>query len=494
MSHESDHEHWRERVSAYADDESSAEERGIVRAHLKQCADCRAWLKQVQADKALFVQALDSSARGTDLSQRIMEEVSQMSELQKPEVVMPGTPVVQAAGGRAVALRISFIEIGVVLVILAMFAAIMFPVFARSREKARFASCMSNLKQIALGMLQYAQDNNDRLPDAAHWQDQLDPYLKNRQLYVCPSDERGWGTGNTYAMNPRLSSTKASDYSNPASVVAFYDADDSGRPVARHNGGTNCAFLDGHVKWLKGVPEDIGQTTNVVPPARNYGLAEQLKLTYDANAEVWVQSAHQAILGAEKTVSDRGGFVLTSDLQATQEPYSAQLTCKVPTKEVASTINALGDLGWVARREIKGEDLTRAFVDRNREVRLHQKREERLDTAVRQTIEGKHPTVPASEQTLTDTERAEAGAESALYEIASRTTLATITLSLVQRDRNQRTTALGTTWRGALDALTGVGVALGRLGIWLAVFAWVWLPVVWLGWRVRGRMLGVRQA
>jgi prepilin-type processing-associated H-X9-DG protein len=492
MSHEADHEDWRERVSAYADDECSADERRIVRAHLKRCADCRAWLQQVQADKALFIQALDSSARGMDLSQRIMEEVSQMPEPEKPEVVVPGMAQPQVNGRQTVSLRFSFVEAAVILVILAMMAAILFPVFARGREKARQASCNSNLKQIALATLMYAQDYDGHLPDATHWQDQLFPYIKNRQLYVCPTPEPG--TGNTYAMNRRLSAARASDYPSPSQTIVFYDADEAGRPVARHNGGTNCAFLDGHVKWMKGVPEDIGATTNLAPPAGGYGLAEQLKLAYDANAEVWVQSAKQAILSAEKTVYERHGFVLASDLQAMQEPYSAQLTCKVPTAEVANTINALGDLGWVARRSIKGEDLTRSFVDRNREVRLNQKREERLDKVVQQTGEGKHPTVPASEQTLTDTEHAQAGAESALFDIASRTTLATVSLSLVQRDRNQRTTALGATWRGALEALIGVGVALGRLAIWLAVFAWVWLPVVWLGWRVRGRRLRVRQA
>ena len=63
--------------------------------------------------------------------------------------------------------RIAFtlIELLVVIAIIAILAAILFPVFARARENARRAGCQSNLKQIALGFLQYAQDYDERLPN-----------------------------------------------------------------------------------------------------------------------------------------------------------------------------------------------------------------------------------------------------------------------------------------------------------------------------------------
>src|SRR5205809_4233116 len=70
------------------------------------------------------------------------------------------TRVVQERTRRAFTL----IELLVVIAIIAILAAILFPVFSRARENARRASCQSNLKQIGLGFLQYAQDYDERLP------------------------------------------------------------------------------------------------------------------------------------------------------------------------------------------------------------------------------------------------------------------------------------------------------------------------------------------
>ena len=61
----------------------------------------------------------------------------------------------------------TLIELLVVLAIISILAAILFPVFARVRENARRASCQSNLKQLALGILQYTQDSDERMPPVA---------------------------------------------------------------------------------------------------------------------------------------------------------------------------------------------------------------------------------------------------------------------------------------------------------------------------------------
>ncbi len=91
----------------------------------------------------------------------------------------------------------TLIELLVVIAIIAILAAILFPVFARARENARRTSCLSNLKQIGLGIMQYTQDYDETYPsygtyigntDAApFWTTTVQPYLKSTSLLRCPS-------------------------------------------------------------------------------------------------------------------------------------------------------------------------------------------------------------------------------------------------------------------------------------------------------------------
>jgi len=102
----------------------------------------------------------------------------------------------------------TLIELLVVIAIIAILAAILFPVFAKAREKARQSSCASNLKQIGLAFMQYTQDYDERWPYAysvtgmgntvnTDWNataadkgwisNALVPYTKNQQIFICPS-------------------------------------------------------------------------------------------------------------------------------------------------------------------------------------------------------------------------------------------------------------------------------------------------------------------
>jgi prepilin-type N-terminal cleavage/methylation domain-containing protein/prepilin-type processing-associated H-X9-DG protein len=174
----------------------------------------------------------------------------------------------------------TLIELLVVIAIIAILAAILFPVFARARENARRASCQSNLKQIGLGIMQYVQDYDERLPYASSggtlgWAYAIQPYIKSEQLFQCPSETVSPPTGATlfdranlpgftdYYYNFNLGDTSSAQLEYSANVVM--SGDGVGDLLAsnywmqrphpngseRHLEGGNYLYADGHVKWSK---------------------------------------------------------------------------------------------------------------------------------------------------------------------------------------------------------------------------------------------------
>ncbi len=181
----------------------------------------------------------------------------------------------------------TLIELLVVIAVISLLAALLFSAFARARENARKTSCLSNLKQLGTGVLLYTQDYDELLPcttggnpgtnQAGGWifystfgvangafdatKGSLFTYVKNRQLYVCPSDSAARRTGNSYAYNACLAEN-AGTLSGKASWMLLAEEDASGSTddgymstlntwTPRHLGGTNLAFLDGHSKFVQ---------------------------------------------------------------------------------------------------------------------------------------------------------------------------------------------------------------------------------------------------
>jgi prepilin-type N-terminal cleavage/methylation domain-containing protein/prepilin-type processing-associated H-X9-DG protein len=217
----------------------------------------------------------------------------------------------------------TLIELLVVIAIIAILAAILFPVFSRARENARRTSCISNLKQMGVAHKMYLQDYDERYAplrlvlDAddtpkppnfsemkyvesnsgnvykIYWQELLQPYVKNRQLFECPSDAYKGNAAfyGNYGMNtviakdigsaPTNMTVHSSIFAAPAQTYYIMDFSSyafnygnmrvdywrylpgvgeisnwscPGAPGdcqgGRHFNGVNVGFADGHVKWL----------------------------------------------------------------------------------------------------------------------------------------------------------------------------------------------------------------------------------------------------
>jgi prepilin-type N-terminal cleavage/methylation domain-containing protein/prepilin-type processing-associated H-X9-DG protein len=178
----------------------------------------------------------------------------------------------------------TLIELLVVIGIIALLAGILFPAFARSKEKARTTTCQNHLRQLTMAAMMYVADYDDTYPlsrtgyesaddvNTPTWDEVLMPYVKNDQVFTCPSYSfleppyDSYFPANDYQYNRHLIALSESHIRKFAHEVFIFVDSYRRQPLGRrarttitpqeeisigywHNGGYNVAFADGHVKW-----------------------------------------------------------------------------------------------------------------------------------------------------------------------------------------------------------------------------------------------------
>ncbi len=185
----------------------------------------------------------------------------------------------------------TLIELLVVIAIIAILAAILFPVFAKARERAYSTSCLSNQKQLARAFMLYADDHEERLPRAwsatggpnngpRDWTTDTASYLRNTEVFKCPKyPKRALGSAYNlwlawyptgcaiaklkqpsrtcmfsesshpqHAADPAWMVDRVAPFGWPVDARFQFDKD-------RHRGGANMGFVDGHAQWVRHGPE-----------------------------------------------------------------------------------------------------------------------------------------------------------------------------------------------------------------------------------------------
>jgi len=232
--------------------------------------------------------------------------------------------------GPAQSAGFTLIELLVVIAIITVLASILFPVFARAREQARKTSCASNMRQIGIAMLSYAHDYDELMPlfsygpgyagfqgygggDGARWADLAYPYIRNSQIFNCPSGEQRmeiysggqWFDIHKYSYGYVSPSSSGADFGvagralgvfpDPSGTIMLAedgrqddaaDAESIGRMIPnasdtmedlagrlngfRHTGcrpsdygsyAFNAVYMDGHVKWVRLTDTYLNQWT-----------------------------------------------------------------------------------------------------------------------------------------------------------------------------------------------------------------------------------------
>jgi prepilin-type N-terminal cleavage/methylation domain-containing protein len=153
----------------------------------------------------------------------------------------------------------TLIELLVVIAIIAILAAILFPVFAKAREKARQISCASNMKQLGLAFIQYSQDFDEWYPGrnispidkTVNWENAIYPYVKSVSVYECPdaptpldSYDYNWTITNYTYTGTECIGAPISAFTSPSNTFLLFEGQEGVTPATPRNPSTD--FLAGN--------------------------------------------------------------------------------------------------------------------------------------------------------------------------------------------------------------------------------------------------------